>query len=86
MATIDDLARVAPPPAAPVGGAGNWREVETALSLRLPADYQALVGRYGRGHFDDIGLLTPFGPDDADQPDLVARAQELLDTYQDYSE
>jgi hypothetical protein len=54
--TIDDLTGLVPPPAQPVGADCDWALAEEALGLRLPADFKALVSRYGVGQFGDIGL------------------------------
>lgn len=58
---LDRLARLVPPPAAPVGASGDWEAVERELGVSLPADYRALVTTYGYGMFDDfLEVLTPF--------------------------
>ncbi|MFE3453074.1 SMI1/KNR4 family protein [Nonomuraea sp. NPDC059194] len=76
MTTIDELARLVPPPAEPVDARGDWNEVEAALGLGLPADFKALVERYGRGQFVDfVTPLTPFGAHDL----LLRHARRLLD-------
>ncbi|MFI6799676.1 SMI1/KNR4 family protein [Streptosporangium canum] len=76
MTTIDELIRLVPPPTEPVDAQGDWREVEAALGLELPADFKTLIERYGRGQFVDlITPLTPFGAHDL----LIQRAQRLLD-------
>lgn len=67
-----------PPPSSPFDATGDWAAVEETLGLRLPADYKALVTRYGSGEFDEIVLLTPFAPDSVN---LVARARDLLPTF-----
>ncbi|MFE6024305.1 SMI1/KNR4 family protein [Streptomyces niveus] len=75
MTTIDDLVRLVPPPAEPLDAAGDWARVEAALERELPADFKALVGRYGRGQFTDfITPLHPFGPHDL----LIPMARGLL--------
>ncbi|GAA1550302.1 hypothetical protein GCM10009827_083690 [Dactylosporangium maewongense] len=73
MATIEDLVRLVLPPAEPVDADADWAAVEAELGLPLPADYKALVGRYGHGEFHEIGLLTP--------ANLIARARELLPAF-----
>lgn len=67
---IEELLRVAAPPAQPVeaGDAEQWAEVEKALGTPLPRDYFDLAARYGSGAFDDPGRLmvyvwNPFGAD-----------------------
>lgn len=76
MTTIDDLVRLVPPPADPVDAAGDWGRVEAALERELPADFKALVGRYGQGQFTDfITPLTPFGT----PAPLIPTARRLLE-------
>ncbi|MGH3738109.1 MAG: SMI1/KNR4 family protein [Micromonosporaceae bacterium] len=77
MATIEELVRLVPPPAVPVAADGDWGAVEATLGLRLPADYRALVTRYGVGDFDDITLLSPFAPAHHGDTNLVVRARAL---------
>ncbi|GAA1799336.1 hypothetical protein GCM10009682_21200 [Luedemannella flava] len=77
MATIDDLTRLIPPPAAPVHADGDWAAVEATLGLSLPADYRALVAAYGLGGFDDINLLTPFAAAVSEHADLLWHAGRL---------
>lgn len=60
---VRDLVTLVPPPAEPVDAQGDWRSVEVSLGTVLPADYKALIERYGLGMFVDFILLhTPFGP------------------------
>jgi hypothetical protein len=73
---IDDLVALVPPPAEPVDPQGDWRWVEASLGARLPADFKALIERYGSGMFVDfIRPCTPFGS----WASLVQRARDLLD-------
>jgi hypothetical protein len=83
VATINDLIQLVAPPAAPVHSDGDWGAAEHALGLALPADYRALVATYGLGRFDDITVFTPFAATTSRYADLVARAGEFLDTYDD---
>jgi hypothetical protein len=78
---IDDLALLVPPPATPVDRDGDWSAVEAALGLHLPEDFKALVRRYGLGEFDDITLLTPFDTHTGGVLDLVERARDLLNQF-----
>jgi hypothetical protein len=58
---LDDLMRVAPPPAQPVACAGDWDAVQRELGTALPADYRGLIERYGYGTFRDfLHLFAPF--------------------------
>ncbi|MBQ0896459.1 SMI1/KNR4 family protein [Micromonospora sp. U56] len=84
MATIDDLARLVPPPAAPVHAQGDWSAAEATLGFTLPTDYRALVVTYGLGQFGDITLFTPFAGATWPYVDLVWQAGELLDGYRDF--
>jgi hypothetical protein len=81
MATIDDLVRLVPPPAAPVDGTGDWAAIEAALGLALPPDYRALVERYGAGTFDDLTLWTPFRTDDHGGSAFVLTARDVFDDH-----
>ncbi len=81
MTTFDDLVALVPPPAAPIDAAGDWTAVETALGAGLPADFKALVGRYGLGQFAEIILLTPFSVRANGMFDLVKKARTQLDLY-----
>jgi hypothetical protein len=56
VVTIDDLTELVRPPAAPVGADCDWASAESALGLRLPDDFKALVSRYGVGEFGEIVL------------------------------
>lgn len=79
--TIDDLIELAPPPARPVSAVGDWSAVEAALGLGLPADYKALVSRYGLGLFHDVTVLTPFDTHPEGWANLLAVGRDLLDDY-----
>ncbi|WBB65540.1 SMI1/KNR4 family protein [Micromonospora sp. WMMD812] len=83
MATIEDLARLVPPPPAPVHASGDWAAAEASLGVTLPADYRELVGTYGLGQFGDITLLTPFAAATSRYADLVWQAGELLDRHRE---
>jgi hypothetical protein len=81
VATIEDLVRLVPPPALPIDADGDWSAVEADLGLQLPADYQALVRRYGIGSFGDIDLWTPFDTHSDGVFDLVEHAHGLVDFH-----
>jgi SMI1-KNR4 cell-wall len=81
VATIDDLVSLIPPPAAPVDSDGDWETVEARLGLRLPADFKALMRRYGFGEFPDITLFTPFDTHTGGAYDHVERARTLVERY-----
>jgi hypothetical protein len=73
---IGDLVALVPPPAEPVDANGEWDQIEASLGTRLPADFEALIERYGSGMFVDfIRPCTPFGS----WASLVQRARNLLD-------
>ncbi|MFJ3513934.1 SMI1/KNR4 family protein [Streptomyces sp. NPDC090131] len=62
MTGSGSLARLVPPPAAPVDARGDWTAAEAALGVRLPGDYKWMVATYGWGEFCDLLYLhTPFG-------------------------
>ena len=78
VAAIDDLIQLVPPPHVPVDSTGDWQPVEAELGLELPADYKALIERYGVGRFVDfISPLTPFG--DNPYVDLIRIARLLAE-------
>jgi hypothetical protein len=60
MARLDDLRRIAPPPALPTGRAPDTDRVRHELGVDLPADYVALVEEWGGGVFDDF--VTVYEP------------------------
>lgn len=86
MSALDDVIRLAPPPAEPADAVGDWTAVETALGLVLPADYKALVSQYGSGRFHDVSLLTPFDRRPEGWADLVAAGERLLDDHESFRE
>ncbi|MEU7428303.1 SMI1/KNR4 family protein [Streptomyces sp. NPDC040750] len=83
MKTIDDLAALVPPPTHPIDASGDWKQIEDALGLELPADFKALIGSYGLGQFVDfITPLTPFGSRNL----LLQSAQQLLESERPFRE
>jgi len=63
---IEELKRLAPPPAQPVacGTYDMWKSVEDALSLQLPEDYKQFINTYGNGGFYDfLSIVSPFDRD-----------------------
>lgn len=55
------LAELAQPPLRPVAAEGDFAAAVTDLGIPLPADFRALVGRYGYGTFGDhVHLWSPF--------------------------
>jgi hypothetical protein len=61
---IEELLRVATPPANPVepGDAARWEDVQRALGIPLPPDYRDFGTLYGTGHFPEMGNLTIANP------------------------
>jgi hypothetical protein len=55
VSDLDELARLAPPPAA-------VPPVDWAAAPDVPDDYRALAERYGSGSFAGLGLLVPGHP------------------------
>jgi hypothetical protein len=63
VAPLDDLRRIAPPPAEPTGRVPDFERARAELGFDLPGDYVALVGEWGAGEFDDfVGLNEPGHP------------------------
>jgi hypothetical protein len=58
------LLDLAPPPDNPVNsipGKNDWETVERTIGTKLPADYKAIIDRYGSGDFCDLlHILNPF--------------------------
>lgn len=73
MSSLDDLRRLAPPPAERPPPADE-DAASSAFGVRLPADYLALVGEWGAGTFDDfISVYAPGHPNP--NLDLVREAE-----------
>ncbi|MCF6525021.1 SMI1/KNR4 family protein [Streptomyces sp. JJ36] len=76
------LTRLVPPPASPYLGTGRtWDELYEALGTRLPAEYVALMERYGAGCWAEwLRFFEPLGAGDAG---LVEEVEWRLDTYRE---
>jgi hypothetical protein len=61
MSDLDDLTSRVPPPDDPPP-AVDWEAAHAALGVVLPADYRALVERYGAGSIAGLRLLVPGHP------------------------
>jgi hypothetical protein len=61
MSDLDELTSLVPPPEDPPP-AVDWDAARAALGVELPADYRALVERYGAGNLSGLGLLVPGHP------------------------
>ena len=61
MSALDELTSLVPPPADPPP-AVDWDAARAALGVELPADYRALVERYGAGEIAGLALLVPGHP------------------------
>lgn len=61
MSDLDELTSLVPPPDDPPP-AVDWDAARAVLGVELPADYRALVGRYGAGSIAGLGLLVPGHP------------------------
>ena len=61
MTDLDELTSLVPPPDAPPP-AVDWDAAHAALGVELPADYRALVERYGAGAIAGLRLLVPGHP------------------------
>lgn len=54
------LSRLVPPPEVPYLGGGTWEELFEGLGTRLPAEYVALMNRYGSGCWSQwLQFMTP---------------------------
>ncbi|WP_067824356.1 hypothetical protein [Actinomadura kijaniata] len=63
-ALLDELSALLPPPTTPFMGSRSWQEVFAELGTELPADFVALIERYGNFHIvvqarDDHGRRIP---------------------------
>lgn len=61
MSDLDELTSRVPPPGQPPP-AVDWDAARAALGVELPADYRALVDRYGAGSIAGLRLLVPGHP------------------------
>lgn len=61
MSDLDELTSLVPPPDE-TPPAVDWDAARGALGVDLPADYRALVERYGAGNLGGLGLLMPGHP------------------------
>jgi hypothetical protein len=73
VSSLDELTALVPPPADPAPVDGG--------DLALPADYRALIGRYGLGNLAGLRLIAP-----ADIPyEAVRQRAALLDIETPYA-
>ena len=61
MSALDELTSLVPPPAEPPP-AVDWEAARAAFGAELPADYRALVERYGARELAGLTLLVPGHP------------------------
>jgi hypothetical protein len=61
MSDLDELTSLVPPPDAPAPPV-DWDAAHAELGVELPADYRALVERYGAGAIAGLRLLVPGHP------------------------
>jgi hypothetical protein len=61
MSDLDELTSLVPPPGEPLPPV-DWDAAHAALGVELPADYRALVERYGGGAIAGLRLLVPGHP------------------------
>ena len=72
------LTALVPPPEAPRRGKDSWEELFEVLGTRLPADYVALMDRYGPGTWREW-LYFPAPR----HPELVEHIEQTLDAYRE---
>lgn len=76
---LEALSLLVPPPEAPYLGGGTWQELSGELGSRLPAEYVALMDRYGAGCWAGwLRFVTPLRPAGRG---FVRHAEETLDAY-----
>jgi hypothetical protein len=61
MNDLDELTSLVPPPDDPAPPV-DWDAAHAALGVELPADYRALVERYGGGSIAGLRVLVPGHP------------------------
>jgi hypothetical protein len=76
---LEALRLLVPPPQAPYLGGGTWEELFERLGTRLPAEYVALMDRYGAGCWSN--WLRFFTPLRTNGRGLVDHAAQMLDAY-----
>lgn len=85
MAALDELRRIAPPPAGPTGRVPDWEHAEARLGVALPDDYRRLVTQWGAGGFDDfLWINEPQHPND--NLELVHEADGWRDVLEQIAE
>ena len=57
---LDELRRLAPPPANPVHADGSWAAFEAELATSFPRDFKRYIAAYGDGEWG--GFLVPVNP------------------------
>ncbi|XXT18817.1 hypothetical protein WME94_52180 [Sorangium sp. So ce429] len=92
---LQDLLDICPPPASPLNppSAQAWRELEASIGSALPADYEALLERYGSGgfgaytddgaFFDLLFVLSPSHPADRHGLNAIPLMKDLTETLGD---
>ncbi len=76
MGALEDLLALVPPPASATSASGDFAAIEADLGTALPADYKALIQRYGYGTFCDfLHLWSPFFA----ACTMMSQAREALD-------
>jgi hypothetical protein len=70
MSDLDELTSLVPPPDEPPPPV-DWDAANATLGVEPPADYRAMVDRYGGGSIAGLGVLVPGHPNS--NADLVAQ-------------
>jgi hypothetical protein len=82
---LEQARNLVPPPERPSFADGDWRAVERALGLRLPADYKGFIRTYGAGHIKGLVVESPFVWL-ADGRDVREVWENWASMYQDFAE
>jgi hypothetical protein len=73
VSDLDELTFLVPPPREPQPPV-DWAAAHVALGFELPADYRALVDRYGGGSIAELRVLVPGHPNP--HADLVRQIEQ----------
>ena len=80
--SLERLISTVAPPVAPEdsGSPDEWEELEKRLAMKLPHDYQEIIGTYGTGTWSNfLWMLNPFSGNK--NLNLELKAAALLDSF-----